>query len=116
VIYDVVPAAEVVLVEFKVELVRAGERNTYFPEYVYDLVAPVVDVARGRYGGEVFPGYDVQLGDSAEIEGAFRVDIGPPARWKILRPITKSAKGYIARFQGDPLRINCISEQSRWDG
>lgn len=93
VIYDVVPAAELVLVKFQVELVGIGERNTDLPEHIYDFVAPVVDVARGRHAGEILPGHDVQLGDSVEIESAFRVNARPPARGKILRPIMKSVKG-----------------------
>jgi len=45
VIYNVVPAAELVFVKLEVELVSIREGNTDFPKDLYDLVAPVVDVA-----------------------------------------------------------------------
>ena len=50
VVYDVVSAAELVLVEFQIQFIRVGEGDTDFSEHLYDLVTPIVDVARGRYG------------------------------------------------------------------
>lgn len=45
VIYDVVTTAELVFIEFQIEFVRIGERNSDFPEHLYYLFAPVVDMA-----------------------------------------------------------------------
>ena len=91
-IYDVVAAAGLVLVELEVKFVRIGERNTNFPKHLYDLLAPVVNVARGG-GGEIFSGHDVQLGDSVEIRGTLWVDVRSPTQREVRRPIRKSAKG-----------------------
>jgi hypothetical protein len=99
VINDVVPAAELVLVKLQVEFVRIRERNADFPEHLYDLLAPVVDVARSCHGGEIFASHNIQPGDSVEIEGTLRMNARPPTWWKILR-----------------LRINGVSKQSSGDG
>lgn len=92
VIYDVVSAAELVLVEFQIQFIRIGEWDTDFPEHLYDLVAPVVDMVRGHHGGKIFPSYHIQLGDAVEIESSFWVDMRPPTRRKVRGPNRASGK------------------------